>query len=56
VICFDDGARDDEGQCTVVNEWRGALQGMRVVRGREPECAVYYRSLETLSPETLALS
>lgn len=28
-----------EGQCTVVTEHRGALEGSRVVRGREPESA-----------------
>jgi putative hydrolase len=27
-----------EGQCTVVTERRGALSGLRVVRGREAEC------------------
>jgi hypothetical protein len=32
------------GQCTVVTEYRGALAGKRVVRGREPECLAYYRS------------
>lgn len=34
----------DEGQATVVTERRGALAGKRVVRGREPECARYYRA------------
>ena len=33
-----------DGQCTVVTEYRGALAGRRVVRGREPECLAYYRS------------
>lgn len=33
------GAR---GQCTVVTEERGAMAGLRVVRGREAECARYY--------------
>lgn len=32
------------GQCTVVTEYRGALAGKRVVRGREPECLACYRS------------
>jgi len=41
-----DGA---EGQATVVTEWRGALAGERVVRGREPECARYYRRAERVS-------
>jgi len=34
-----------DGRCTVVTEYRGALKGMRVVRGREPECLKHYRSL-----------
>jgi putative hydrolase len=32
-----------EGQNTVVNETRGPLQNLRVVRGREAECRRYYR-------------
>ena len=32
----------DDGQCTVVTEYRGALKGRRVVRGREPECLRHY--------------
>ncbi len=40
VVSFErDGAR---GQCTVVTEARGAMAGLRVVRGREAECARYY--------------
>ncbi len=31
-----------EEQCTVVTEYHGALQGLRVVRGREKECHEYY--------------
>jgi hypothetical protein len=31
-----------EAQCTVVTETSGPLAGMRVVRGREPECAEYH--------------
>lgn len=34
----------EEAQFTVVTERRGTLTGQRVVRGREPECARYYRS------------
>jgi hypothetical protein len=48
VVIFYEGA-DDTGQATVVTERRGALTGERVVRGREPECARYYRG-ELLSP------
>ncbi|HEY3074180.1 MAG TPA: hypothetical protein VGJ74_03295 [Burkholderiales bacterium] len=36
-----DGA---QGQATVVTETRGTSRGKRVVRGREPQCARYYRS------------
>jgi putative hydrolase len=32
-----------EGQCTVVTETHGQLEGKRVVRGRERECEVHYR-------------
>jgi len=34
--------RGIEDQCTVVTENRGALEGKRVVRGREAECRRYY--------------
>jgi putative hydrolase len=37
VIYFYDDDHE-EGQCTVVTESRGPLEGMRVVRGREAEC------------------
>lgn len=33
----------DEDQCTVVTEPSGPLRGQRVIRGREHECAEYYR-------------
>ena len=36
-----------ESQRTVVTEQRGPLAGHRVVRGREPECRMYYATLET---------
>lgn len=42
VIYFYD-ADHREGQCTVVNETRGPLLNLRVVRGREAECRRYYR-------------
>ena len=48
VICFDDGEHG-EGQQTVVTEWRGTLEGRRVVRGREAECATHYRALARLA-------
>jgi hypothetical protein len=31
-----------EGQCTVVTETQGPLEGLRVVRGREAECQAHY--------------
>ncbi len=34
----------DEGQCTVVTETHGPLAGIRVVRGQEADCRVYYAS------------
>lgn len=34
----------DEGQCTVVTEREGLLEGWRVVRGREDECLDLYAS------------
>ena len=49
VVYFDDDEQDD-GQATVVTEWRGDLKGQRVVRGREPECARHYRALASLAP------
>jgi hypothetical protein len=41
VIYFEDGYQS--GQRTVVTETRGELRGRRVVRGRERQCAEYYR-------------
>jgi len=40
IYFYDDHHR--EGQHTVVSETHGALQGKRVVRGRESECLRYY--------------
>jgi len=33
-----------EAQCTVVTETSGPLAGLRIVRGREPECTEHYRA------------
>jgi putative hydrolase len=46
----------EEGQYTVVTERRGSLTGKRVVRGREPECARYYRGerVSTRAPSVSA--
>jgi hypothetical protein len=40
VVHFERDGQD--GQATVVTEYRGALDGSRVVRGRETECWLYY--------------
>jgi DNA polymerase (family 10) len=54
VILFDD--EETHGRSTVVTEYRGALKGRRIVRGREPECAAHYRALARLSSEEFAAS
>jgi hypothetical protein len=41
VISYRRGAA--AGQCTVVDERRGLLRDLRVVRGRERECRRHYR-------------
>lgn len=46
VVLFYAAPGGDEAQATVVTERRGALAGLRVVRGREPECARHYRERE----------
>ena len=38
-----------EGQCTIVTEIQGHLQGKRVIRGREQECALYYKERQLVS-------
>ncbi|MGD8862779.1 MAG: helix-hairpin-helix domain-containing protein [Myxococcales bacterium] len=40
VIFYERGSEED--QCTVVTEHHGALEGLRVVRGREAECRRHY--------------
>jgi len=40
VYFYDDSHHED--QCTVVTEFRGPLEGKRVVRGREQECIEHY--------------
>ena len=44
VVIFYSDTGGEEGQATVVTERRGRLTGLRVVRGREPECARHYES------------
>ena len=46
VVIFYSASGEPQGQATVVTERRGALTGLRVVRGREPECARHYRERE----------
>jgi hypothetical protein len=41
VVLYWDGA-GGEGQATVITSTRGPLQGLRVVSGREDECACWY--------------
>jgi putative hydrolase len=55
VIFLDDGRI--HRQATVVTETRGPLAGLRVVRGRERECAAFYRRVETRrAPSVLRLT
>jgi DNA polymerase (family X) len=46
VVYCDDGSR--ERTFTVITARRGLLNGLRIVRGRENECAAYYRSIDLL--------
>jgi DNA polymerase (family 10) len=51
IVYFDNGI--SSGQRTIVSEANGELAGRRVVRGREHECAEYYRALNsTTEPDT----
>ena len=54
VVIFFSDPEGNEGQATVVTERRGSLTGQRVVRGREPECATYYRALAALAANDAA--
>jgi hypothetical protein len=42
VVIYFHTDNEPEGQCTVVTETRGHLEGKRVVRGREAECRAYH--------------
>ena len=44
ILYFDDGR--GEHQCTVITAQQDPLKGKRIVRGREAECAAYYREPE----------
>jgi putative hydrolase len=52
VIAFHDGF--NSGQRTIVTETRGDLRGLRVVRGRERECRLYYQEHAPAGPDTAA--
>ncbi len=43
VVIYAHSDHDRETQCTVVTEHEGRLRGRRVIRGRERECARFYR-------------
>jgi len=42
VVIYYHTDNEPEGQCTVVTETRGSIEGQRVVRGREAECRAHY--------------
>lgn len=44
VVIYYDGP-GGERQCTVITSQRGLLSGKRIVRGREEECAAYYKKV-----------
>jgi DNA polymerase (family 10) len=46
VVIYYDG-HGGERQCTVITSQRGALASKRIVRGREEECAAYYKKIES---------
>ena len=46
VVIYYDG-HDGERQCTVITSQRGSLAGKRIVRGREEECAAYYKKVDS---------
>jgi DNA polymerase (family 10) len=48
VVLFYDGD-GTERQCTVITSTFGPLQGRRIVRGREAECADFYRTTSSLN-------
>jgi hypothetical protein len=51
VVLYVDGDGPDRQYTVVTASDRGPLRGLRVVRGREPECRAYYERLGS-SPET----
>lgn len=53
VIYCDDGDHQEE-QYTAVTATRGALKGLRIVRGREDQCQEYYQQSDGGDPRLLA--
>lgn len=51
VVLFFDG-REHEAQCTIITTEWGALEGRRIVRGREGECLRYYEKQTATKQET----
>ena len=47
VVIYYDGGRG-EHRCTVITAERGPMEGQRIVRGREGDCAAYYFPLPAL--------
>lgn len=54
VVLYSEGAQGEQ-QFTVITSEFGPLRGLRIVRGREPECEAYYRKTGALPPEQLQL-
>jgi len=54
VVVYREGSRN-KGQWTIVTSRRAPMQGRRVVRGREAECAAYYARLAEKEPATASL-
>ena len=53
VIYYDGG--DRERQCTVITSYKEPLEGYRIIRGREVECAAYYfRKAANNDPQRLS--
>lgn len=52
VVLYYDG-RAGGRQCTVITAQRGSLKEKRIIRGREEECAAYYKSHTSPAPDTV---
>ena len=51
VVIYYDGGKE-ERQCTVISSQWGALKGLRIVRGREAECRLYYQERHISNPHS----